>query len=421
MVKKPKGKKNESPKQSPEESFLRSLGLKSLLKETVYDAKYFKLLETAGGNPNLEVDDAFSPEAMDQYFLTEELARRTLSGDYERILKTLKAFSSFSNLPANPQKISDIGGGCGVYSMWLAKSHPKASLVVYDRSKNSLKIGALWAEKLGLNNIQFCHATYDDLASAEGTHDSDIAFVAEGLDTDISPEKEDDVYFFNTAPADLYEKYSERFRPIASACSNLLKPEGVGIFIGPCSEWGYVCLFGEMRKSGFGVDWESTYARGKAEEANTHITDSFVFFRKGIPNILGSNLEDARALATCAKYYGEIYEIGNAELESYAGLFSDGTELARFEFEYKTGGRELVRVLLKAGLILMIHTTTLGYRRGLLHSAAAVMELLNHAFQILNDRSKTDAVQVKTEKLHPQVEQLLSCYAEHDTEPSSRI
>ena len=432
MVKKPKRNRKKSPKHSPEEAFLRSLGLKSLSKKTVYDAKYLKLLEAAGGDPSIleaaggdpsiQVDSTFSPEEeMDQMFLTEELARRTLSGDYQRILKTLKAFNSFVNLPKHPQKISDIGGGCGIFSMWLAKSYPKASLVVYDRSKQSLEIGALWAERLGLDNIQFRRTTYNELASTESAHDNDIVFVAQGLDTDISPDQEADLYFFSTAPADLYEKYSERFRPIASVYSNLLKPKGVGIFIGPCSEWGYVCLFGEMKKNGFGVDWDSTYARGEVKKTDTLISDSYVFFRKGMPTISDSGSEDARALYTCAKYYGKNYEIGNAELESYAELFSDGTELARFELEWKTGGRLLVRVLQKAGLILTIHTSTLGNRKGWLHSAASIREMLNHAFQIQINHTNNEAVQVKTKKLHPQVEQLLSYYAEDDNELVSKI
>ncbi len=57
------------------------------------------------------------------YFLTENVARKTLSVDYERIYKAINNINELNGFPHKPRKICELGGGSGIIAMWLAQKH----------------------------------------------------------------------------------------------------------------------------------------------------------------------------------------------------------------------------------------------------------------------------------------------------------
>lgn len=68
-------------------------------------------------------------------------------------------------------------------------------------------------------------------------------------------------------------------------------------------------------------------------------------------------------------------------LESYIALFAPGETLVQLEFEFLSGGVDRARLVKRAGLLLLEESTTLGFRRGFLHSMASVAEMCRVVLQ----------------------------------------
>ena len=147
--------------------FLRRLGIRHMLSERAAEA-YHRNACLAGGDPFAIMKyGAFSPQADDYRYITEDTGKRYLSGEYGRLLGLLRSFDRLEGYPSRPQRVADLGGGTGVVALYLAARHPAARVVVYDHSPRPLSLGRKWAREQRLGNVAYVKANYPQLAGGQ--------------------------------------------------------------------------------------------------------------------------------------------------------------------------------------------------------------------------------------------------------------
>ena len=70
-------------------------------------------------------------------------------------------------LPATPQRIADLGTGCGAIALALAHERPQWSITAVDASPAALAIARGNAARLGLRNVQFAEGSWCEPLGAE--------------------------------------------------------------------------------------------------------------------------------------------------------------------------------------------------------------------------------------------------------------
>ena len=103
--------------------FLKELGIRRGTAEKVFTDEFWRAVRKAGGDPDL-LEDGFGRDAQDVYFITEDIAKLSLSTDHDRLSGHIWDFHELNGFPANPRRVAELGGGTGILSMWLAERHP---------------------------------------------------------------------------------------------------------------------------------------------------------------------------------------------------------------------------------------------------------------------------------------------------------
>jgi hypothetical protein len=361
------------PKVGPKD-FLASLGIKRPPKGGVFTQRLWDDIKSRGGDPEARFQgDGFHAAANDMYFIDPVIARRVLSEDYERWCRHIKDFTTVEGFPPKPGAIAEIGCGVGILSLWLARQYPEATVSGFDWSERALEVGRLFAKDLNLANVDFAQKSFEDLADTPtGTFDLVIAYHA--FDMERTRRVAGKAFDYSELSESALDELSDQMMHAMRAMARLLSGDGVGVICGKWDDVGLLCLFHSIRKAGLGTNWSATLWNGQ-EKCSGGEEKHYIFVRKGIPHIGASPWEDARALLTCGEYYGRNVELDHKLLESYVALFTPGETLAHFEFQYDSGGIQRLRLLKRAGLLLLEDCTTLGFRRGFLHSMASIAEM----------------------------------------------
>src|SRR5262249_41786492 len=148
-----------------------------------------------------------------------------------------------------------------------------------------------------------------------------------------------------------------------SALAAMVSSDGVVVTNGSWSQWGLMCLLERLRETDLGIDWNLSIATGEVREQDFSLGDAHLFLRRGIRRVAVSAWEEMAAFMSMAA----LVPVGpplvhNGLLESYSGVFEGGRELRVVEGRWKTGGTERLRLVAKGGLLLLEHTSTLGFR-----------------------------------------------------------
>ena len=109
-------------------SFLSKIGIRRNGKE--FSEEYWNEIRNEGVEPDVvrEESGPFGERRNYMYFLTENIAKKTLSSDYDRLYSSIKSFTNLSGFPKNPSRILELGGGAGVISLWLAKKFVESNV-----------------------------------------------------------------------------------------------------------------------------------------------------------------------------------------------------------------------------------------------------------------------------------------------------
>lgn len=260
-----KPKRSEKPALTPHQ-FLRDLGLQKRPGLEQGSEEWIAAVRQAGADATvLDEEDGFTAAGSNVLFADERIARVTLSRDFDRYREHLKALREFWNFPAAPRRISEIGGGAGIISLYLAQQYPGALVSVYDWADAPLMIGRKWAEERGVRNIQYQKASYEQLASGAGpvVEPNDVVLLYYGLPLNADPPAGTEMFSY----WEVFEKTGVSPPPdmhfAAAAVSRLLNRDGLGIICGNWTPWGAVHFFDALRKTDLGIDWSRSFVEGE--------------------------------------------------------------------------------------------------------------------------------------------------------------
>jgi hypothetical protein len=384
--------------------FLAKLGIEKRPKSGVFTQQLWDDIKSRGGDPETRHQgDGFQPAVGDMYFIDPSIAQRVLPEDYERYVRHIQDLTTVRGFPPKPGAIAEIGCGAGILSLWLAHQFPEATVSGFDWSRRSVELGRAFAKDLELANVDFAQKSFEDLA-AEPAGNCDLVFAYHAFDIQREKGVSGNAFVYSEfSEADL-DELSGQMMHAMRAIARLLSEDGVGVICGNWDELGLICLFHCIRQAGLGTNWSATFWNGREKRMGSD-DKHYIFVRRAMPHIGANAWEDARALLTCGEYYGRNVELDHKLLESYVTLFAPGETLAQFEFEYDSGGTQRFRLLKHAGLLLLEESTTLGFRRGFLHSMASVAEMFAIVLQYEAERKANGGGNIirndKAERLMP--------------------
>jgi hypothetical protein len=393
-VAKDKHKNKKSENEGNIKNFLTQLGIRRGQKE--FDEIYWREISDAGvdfGNIKSSFG-SFSQQANDVYFLNESIARKTLSVDYQRIYDAIHSFKKLNGFPASPQNVCELGGGAGVIAMWLAKRWPECSITVVDQSQHALEIGEKWSKNLGLNNLTFKRDTYQETASSLISHKNDFVFAINAID--FKEINFGDQFFRSLKEINFSDKLESRTKPIeefVKACKNTITHNGL-LYVNPgnAGELDLLALFEYLRRHNFGIDWEYTIVsdiekcQGSCCESRGNV---HLFLRPNFPSLLTNSWEDLRAISLMAQWLGKNISLSDRDFETYFDLLSDGTKLYSVTVRLSNNIVDSSYVYLKAGMMGFFRVSQNFNRRGMIHSAAAVFEIINQIRHSINSGQVT--------------------------------
>ncbi|QDU98800.1 Methyltransferase domain protein [Lignipirellula cremea] len=348
--------------------------------------KYWKLIRDAGGNRgDLDKYGPFSPQAGNVFFITEEVAKRSLSAEYEWFLSSLGSLeNAIGDLPT-PSRIADMGGGVGIASLYLARVYPDCHVTVYDHSPGQLEIGSKWARRSGTQNIEFAEASYKEVAEGRERLDNNVVLFLRGLDLRMpAPGTRDTSLDIKQCPHSR-PQLSQELENALGAMSRLLSPQGIGIVAATWSAWGLVNLFEACRHAGLGVDWQQSYFSTEERDGKLVPGDGLIVVRRGIPHLGKDSYEDAQGYVCPLIFRGEPETLSQEELESQLSDFIDADQILFAEGMSPSDGAEGVRLMQKDGILLLVSSEAGQDCAGMIRSLTGIGEILELAQAYLDD------------------------------------
>jgi ubiquinone/menaquinone biosynthesis C-methylase UbiE len=221
------------------EALLSHLGVRRCEGLTVAHREQIK---GAGYDLDMIADkEGLSAERLhDAAFLTEEIARTTLGGNYERLVGSINS-CSFIVRKLAPLRVVDLGGASGIICFTAATENPVCQFVIIDRSRNALAIGQKWAQFLGINNISFVRRDFSDAHMPRLGNEFDLALLEYVLDvaSDYAAE----------------ELAIAEMTPALLAASKILEPQGIlQVRFGDFNEVGLTGLVRTAFRNGLFVE-----------------------------------------------------------------------------------------------------------------------------------------------------------------------
>lgn len=315
----------------------------------------------------LAPEKAYQPDQGDILFADEVTAVRVLEADYRRYIRTLEKFAALKPVLKPPERVLDLGCGSGVITLWLATLYPDAELIGIDWSEGCIRMAEHFQQKLHLSNVRFQCASYEDPGVVEQLGRFSLVVNCHGTCLSIPDSDSDLAYSYRHLSPEQLRDLGPAIVSSCIALSMTLEERGVGFLDLGWKPLGALCLFQSLRDAGLGILWEHSRWSAKTGDIGGHIV-----VRPNIPQLTTSSWDDLNAFASCGVFPEEFFEIPLALVEPCMAHFEAGDVLATMEFQYYSGGHERIRVLQKAGLILYEHTTSLGFRRGFIHSVAMI-------------------------------------------------
>jgi SAM-dependent methyltransferase len=398
-------------KLSSQEKFLASLSIKPLNPEAGY-RKFYPLLKERGIDISMEELGEMewkTGEPNHIIYASKEIATLVMSTSYVRFLHYLEEFKRLRGFPDKPKKIVELGSAAGIFSLYLAKLFPECQVIAYDWTEEPLEVGRQWALDLGLTNIEFIMASYEEISNWAPTHDCDLVLLYNGLLLPDRPSSAMSSFLNKDAIKIAGSSYSIEIDYAAKAFCNLLKNDGLGIITCDWDELGAAVVMSALEKTDMHIVWDLSVSEITTDPDRKPLWNCYLFIGKKYPEIALSVCEKARALVATAEYGKGMGELSPLILESYSTLFEDGACLLHIEAELQPNVIERIRLLCHGGLLLFENTGTLGLRRGLIQSFFAIGKFIEFIRIVEAKWEQGNAVILKWE-VHPSIEELLEYY-----------
>jgi hypothetical protein len=317
---------------SPEE-FLGRFGI----CQTDSHSYPFDQTELGKGDGPCPEFDSMSAALMNVAFRSEPAAVQILSGNADRLASSMRRVKrAMRHVKAGPAEISELGGGAGIISLWLAQINPTRSFHVFDHALEPLRIGKTWAAKVGVRNINFHHLSYGEIL-AGAFPKMDFAFAEHAVELSF-PERAGN----EEATVEMHDFFRERLHDLAGAIVTLISDSGVS-FIGSgiATPWALRVLCAELRNRDLAIDWCRSSNKNGLE----------LIIRPGRCSIFAESHDDALTLLASM---GRPRRLKIYEVRPFEALFSDGWEILSVEIQSPANGRTSLRILQKGGYLLKI-------------------------------------------------------------------
>jgi tRNA1(Val) A37 N6-methylase TrmN6 len=375
--------------------FLAELGILQKSPEQVFTADYWKMVGEAGGDRrDLDLHGPFSAEAGSVFFVTEEVAKHSLSAEYWSFLGTLDFFQGITKTLPKPRRLADLGGGIGIVSLYFARCNPECQATVYDHAPQQLELGRKWAAERGIHNIKFVRATYKELAAGPQGSGNDLVLFLRGLDLRISAPKSDDKsLMIENCPRARPKPFTDLKTAIA-ALARLMSPEGIGVIAAVWSAWGLVHLFEACRCAGLGVDWRLSRYELELQDGKLVLGDGYIFVRKGMPHLGKDSYEDAQGFLSASKLPKEPECFTQEDIAERTKGFDNSVLLLVAEGVSPTDGFERLRLMQQNGLLLLVVSSLDGDCGGIIRSLTGVSCLLDEIQSYLDDWQENGELKV---------------------------
>ena len=390
--------------------FLTKIGIKNI---NDFGQSYWQEIRDEGVDIEsvMTCSGPFGEQKNDIYFLTESIAKKTLSTDYKRIFSVIKSINKINGIPHKPRYICDLGGSTGIISMWLAKKHADSEVMVFDQCKNPLKIGEKWAKDMKISNINFFQSTYRNVPECVSDKKFDLIIATYpfemefGLPTNVFIES-----LKNINISDLSKDLVDPIKDFVNACKNIVEESGV-IYINPgvSNELGLLVLFEFLRIHGLGIDWShSTASPVKPLNgcgSGTCIYEVNLYIKPSLPSILKNAWEDLRAIMLIAQWNGNAQSLYGTDFDTYFDLLSSGDRILDITVEsYSSIGKFFL--FQKSGMAGLFEIKNPFTYRGIINSAAAVPEMVEELENGLN-RNKAKIID---SYYHPNLKAIMNSF-----------
>lgn len=366
-------------------SFLSKLGIKKT-KNRYKEETAFEILDKEGIDYGriTKQSDAFSATINNSFFTNIKTTERILSLDYDRFFDILKELSSLK-LPETPNKICDIGSGPGVISLWLAQMYPESLVTAIDHSENAINAGKVWADRLGLKNINFKSISYEKAAIETAFEKFDFIFSTAFINLGLTYST---TLFKDLRISDLPGNDTKPIQNFISACKNLVSKKGmIYLHISTHNNIGLLTLLNFVKEYGLGIDWNysNAYIRPKRPNEQYDIPYIDLFLRPGLSCIVEDPWEAWLALTHLAEMDRKPITLTPAKFETYFNLLSDGLKIVDIDLEVTaTNSKEKILLYSKAGLYGFFRISEKFLNIGIVNSVGAIYEILEKFEEILS-------------------------------------
>lgn len=366
--------------------FLAEIGIQKSSHDRVSSPEYWKLIRDAGGNPqDLDTYGPFSPQAGNVFFCTEEVARRSLSGEYNWFLTFLRMLEDTLEKLPTPRRIADIGGGIGIPTLYLARLYPDCCFTVYDHAPRQLEIGRQWAKEYGIENVKFVETSYQELAEVDQHADNDVVLFMRGMNLRIPNPRTGDTALKVRDCRHIRPKPSQLVEDVVQAMFRLMSPKGIGIVHIPWSGWGLINVFEACRNAGLCVDWTQCQTDFEVVDGTFQYCTDLLAVRRGMPDLGKDSYEDAQGFLSYRCFRGEGKPVDGEELESYYSDFADAELILSVEGISPDDGAQRVQLLQKEGVLLFVAFLEDDYWTGEVFSLTGIDDALELTQTYLDD------------------------------------
>ena len=243
---------------------------------------------------------------------------------------------------------------------------------------------------MNISNIEFVQTTYQNLSLHSQNEKFDLIVAVNALELEIPPpSKSFLITSYKDSGSNLSPAKIEPIKDFVIACKNLVQENGV-IYINPgcANEFGLCVLFENLRDNGLGVDWFHTTAsiKDNCEKGSncSGINEMHLFIRPSFPTTLESAWDDVRAIMLAAQWSHQTVTLKNTDFETYLELLSSGERILEITAEVSGYSKEKFLIYAKAGMVGFFRISEECVRSGMIHSAAAMFEIVGRLKKISN-------------------------------------
>ena len=363
------------------QKFMKQLGLNPRIEAENLPEAFYQELASKGIYEHIfnNYKENNKKEHMNVVFISEKSGIYAINSDIKRIINLLMDLKEYFE-KRRPQKILEVGGGTGIISMWLSKMLPESEFTVVDFSKNAMKLGLLWAEKIGCKKIRFIEMSYSEfLEKEEGNFDLILN------NHNFEPIEMSGLGYKGNCFGNI-EKFYEKGRIknedllcLAKIVNKFLAPDGVALFTGIWTEPCMMDLLEALRAGAILPDWRYSHHRGTlGKDGISSLSKGLIAVSRGAKTLTQSAIEDQMAFWSMGDLALRNRQFSWGTTLQLARIFENCEPLFEMDLTFFTGGTHRLKITRRESCLFVKSITTLGFEVCFIYSVAEIESIFNY-------------------------------------------